>query len=247
MYGQALSYNVESKCSQGNEQQKKRHKRQIYSEMATDLQHLNSPGAFSAARPGNQKPQRDSAFKMTPQFPFLLLCGCGTSLRSWWPGFYPFSTSHPTATCPSSSQGLWHVTEMEITLRTLSGPKPGAFHPFPCNHTAIAVPRSIAPLQILLYSCAKICGPQHPLTHYGTVVRRAGAGGGWAKHEGRAAFCLPERERGNRSGKQSWRSKRRGMRTRWFMCVCTWENEKQRFNLVIGLGFLLIINWNSKL
>lgn len=82
MYGQALSYNVESKCSQGNEQQKKRHKRQIYSEMATDLQHLNSPGAFSAARPGNQKPQRDSAFKMTPQFPFLLLCGCGTSLRS---------------------------------------------------------------------------------------------------------------------------------------------------------------------
>lgn len=73
---------------------------------------------------------------------------------------------------------------MEITLRTLSGPKPGAFHPFPCNHTAIAVQRSIAPLQILLYSCAKICGPQHPLTHYGTVVRRAGAGGGWAKHKG---------------------------------------------------------------
>lgn len=181
---------------------KKRYKRQIYSEMATDLQHLNSPGAFSAARPGNQKPQRDSAFKMTPQFPFLLLCGCGTSLRSWWPGFYPvtlpghpFSTSHPTATCPSSSQGLWHVTEMEITLRTLSGPKPGAFHPFPCNHTAVAVPRSIAPLQILpplllcqnLWSSASI----NPLWHGGEESRSRGRlGKTW-----RTSSFLPSRKR----------------------------------------------------
>lgn len=29
----------------------------------------------------------------------------------------------------------------------------------------------------------------------------------------KAVFCLPERERGNRSGKRNWREKRRGVRT----------------------------------
>lgn len=41
--------------------------------------------------------------------------------------------------------------------------------------------------------------------------------------------------------------RRRGVRTKWFICTYTWENERQSFKLIIGLGFLLIINYNSKL
>lgn len=41
IYSQAVNYHTESKGSQGN-----KYKRQIYSGVATNLQHLDSPGTF---------------------------------------------------------------------------------------------------------------------------------------------------------------------------------------------------------
>lgn len=260
IYGRALNYHIERKWSQGC-----KYKRQICSGIAMSLHLLDTPRAFSATRPGTQELLEMPCLPDFSPIPCILVFLVLYQLQEQ---VTCFLSNNPFPGVPSAS-GTFTIQQLTplchrgfdmccsndvyLRIQIWSSKR----DPFILSraitwqelcHAVLSPPADIPSLlcpRLQVPASCKWC-----LKGSNTVMRSAREciqpvqeheeAGKNMKDEVFSAFQKENWEIsvGNRAG---------GVRTGWFMRMYTRENEKQSFKLAIHLGFLLIINWISKL